>query len=229
MRSSVSSTCGFSAASIAASDRLPWSSSSSSSGSGAGAAASSSSSSRAASASSSSSSSSSEAAARAAGRGPGGAARAARRRGAARRGGGGRRRAAGAAFRPESTLSTSSASIWPEKVVSRSITSRSMIASSSSSSRQMVMAWKVSGLSQRPGDHGVAPGLDALGDGDLALAGEELHRAHLAQVHAHRVVGAVERLAADARSWRARASRSSSATGGASSRRRPRPRPRRCR
>ncbi len=48
------------------------------------------------------------------------------------------------------TLSTSSVSIWPEKVVSRSITSRSMIASSSSSSRQMVMAWKVSGLSQRP-------------------------------------------------------------------------------
>ncbi len=40
-------------------------------------------------------------------------------------------------------------------------------------------------------DHGVAAGLDALGDGDLALAGEQLDRAHLAQVHAHRVVGAV--------------------------------------
>ena len=40
-------------------------------------------------------------------------------------------------------------------------------------------------------DHGVAAGLDALGDGDLALAAEQLHRAHLAQVHAHRIVGAV--------------------------------------
>src|SRR6185312_9579999 len=34
-------------------------------------------------------------------------------------------------------------------------------------------------------------GLDALGDGDLALAAEQLHRAHLAQVHAYRIVGAV--------------------------------------
>ena len=41
-------------------------------------------------------------------------------------------------------------------------------------------------------DHGVAAGLDALGDGDLALAGEQLDRAHLAQVHAHGIVGAVE-------------------------------------
>ena len=40
-------------------------------------------------------------------------------------------------------------------------------------------------------DHGVAAGLDALGDGDLALAAEQLDRAHLAQVHAHRIVGAV--------------------------------------
>ena len=31
--------------------------------------------------------------------------------------------------------------------------------------------------------------LDALGDLDLALAGEQRDRAHLAQVHAHRVVG----------------------------------------
>jgi hypothetical protein len=36
------------------------------------------------------------------------------------------------------------------------------------------------------------PGLDPLGDGDLALARQQFHRAHLAQVHAHRVVGAVE-------------------------------------
>ena len=35
--------------------------------------------------------------------------------------------------------------------------------------------------------------LDALGDGDLALAGEQRHRAHLAEVHADGVVGLVER------------------------------------
>ena len=43
-------------------------------------------------------------------------------------------------------------------------------------------------------DHRLAAGLDALGDGDFALAGEKLDRAHLAQVHAHRIVGAVGRL-----------------------------------
>ena len=43
-------------------------------------------------------------------------------------------------------------------------------------------------------DHGLAAGLDALGDGDLALAREQLHRAHFAQVHAHGVVGALGRL-----------------------------------
>ena len=42
-------------------------------------------------------------------------------------------------------------------------------------------------------DHDVAAGLDPLGDGDLALAAEELDRAHFAQVHADRVVGAVGR------------------------------------
>ena len=140
MRSSVSSTCGFSAASIAASERLPWSSSSSSSGSGAGGGLLASSSSSSSVSSSSSSSSDAAAAGAAAGRRGGS--------GRGRRGGGCRRR--GGVLRAESTLSTSSCSIWPEKVVSRSITSRSMIASSSSSSRQMVMAWKVSGLSQRP-------------------------------------------------------------------------------
>ena len=41
-------------------------------------------------------------------------------------------------------------------------------------------------------DHGVAAGLDALGDGDLALAAQQFHAAHLAQVHAHRIVGAVQ-------------------------------------
>jgi hypothetical protein len=71
--------------------------------------------------------------------------------------------------------------------------SRSRILPSFSSSRQMMMAWKVSGLSHRPGDHRLAAGLDALGDGDLALARQQLHRAHLAQIHAHRIVGAVGR------------------------------------
>ena len=43
-------------------------------------------------------------------------------------------------------------------------------------------------------DHRLAAGLDALGDGDFALAREQLHRAHLAQIHAHRIVGALGRL-----------------------------------
>ena len=43
-------------------------------------------------------------------------------------------------------------------------------------------------------DHRLAAGLDALGDGDLALARQKLDRAHLAQVHADRIVGAVGRL-----------------------------------
>jgi hypothetical protein len=46
----------------------------------------------------------------------------------------------------------------------------------------------------KPGNHGLAAGLDALGDGDFAFARQKLHRAHLAQVHAHRIVGAVGRL-----------------------------------
>ena len=44
------------------------------------------------------------------------------------------------------------------------------------------------------GDHRLAAGLDALGDGDLALAGQKLDRAHFAQIHAHRIVGALGRL-----------------------------------
>ena len=43
----------------------------------------------------------------------------------------------------------------------------------------------------QPGDHRLAAGLDALGDGDFALAREQLHRAHFAQVHADGVVGAL--------------------------------------
>src|SRR6516225_10124426 len=44
------------------------------------------------------------------------------------------------------------------------------------------------------GDHRFAAGLDALGNGDLALARQKLHRAHLAQIHAHRIVRALGRL-----------------------------------
>ena len=43
-------------------------------------------------------------------------------------------------------------------------------------------------------DHRLAAGLDALGDRDLALARQQLDRAHLAQIHAHRIVGALARL-----------------------------------
>jgi hypothetical protein len=41
-------------------------------------------------------------------------------------------------------------------------------------------------------DHLVLAGLDALGDLDFALAAQQLDAAHLAQVHAHRIVGAAE-------------------------------------
>ena len=57
----------------------------------------------------------------------------------------------------------------------------------------MMMAWKVSGLSHRPGDHRLAAGLDALGDGDFAFARKQLNLPHLAQIHAHRIIGAVRR------------------------------------
>ena len=43
-------------------------------------------------------------------------------------------------------------------------------------------------------DHLVLAGLDALGDLDLALAAQQLDAAHLAQVHAHGIVGAAELL-----------------------------------
>src|SRR3954453_12743490 len=43
-------------------------------------------------------------------------------------------------------------------------------------------------------DHRLAAGLDALGDGDLAFARQQLHRAHFAQIHAHGVVGTLGRL-----------------------------------
>src|SRR5262245_3907645 len=43
-------------------------------------------------------------------------------------------------------------------------------------------------------DHRLAAGLDALGDGGLAPAREQLERAHVAQVHAHGIVRALQRL-----------------------------------
>ncbi len=42
-------------------------------------------------------------------------------------------------------------------------------------------------------DHRLAARLDALGDGDFALARKQLDRAHFAQVHAHGIVGALDR------------------------------------
>src|SRR5215475_9703130 len=41
------------------------------------------------------------------------------------------------------------------------------------------------------GDHRFAAGLDALGNRDLALARQQLHRAHFAKIHAHRIIGAL--------------------------------------
>ena len=40
-------------------------------------------------------------------------------------------------------------------------------------------------------DHRLAAGLDAFGDRDFALARQQLDRAHLAQIHAHGIVGAL--------------------------------------
>lgn len=44
-------------------------------------------------------------------------------------------------------------------------------------------------------DHRLAAGLDALGDRDFAFTGQQLDGAHLAQIHAHGIVGAFARLA----------------------------------
>ncbi len=44
------------------------------------------------------------------------------------------------------------------------------------------------------GDHRLAAGLNAFGNGDFALAREQLDRAHFAQIHAHGIVGALGRL-----------------------------------
>ena len=88
---------------------------------------------------------------------------------------------------------------WPSGpapyMASRSMMSRSRTLPSFSSSRHTVSASKVSGLSHKRADHQFAAGLDALGDGDFAFARQKLDRAHLAQIHAHRIVGAVILLA----------------------------------
>jgi len=49
------------------------------------------------------------------------------------------------------------------------------------------------GALAEPSDHRLAASLDALGDGDLALARKQFHRAHFAEIHPHRIVGALDR------------------------------------
>ena len=44
----------------------------------------------------------------------------------------------------------------------------------------------------QPVDHHVAAGFDPLGDGDLALTRQQFDAAHLAQIHAHGIVGAAQ-------------------------------------
>src|SRR5436309_1864831 len=74
--------------------------------------------------------------------------------------------------------------------------------SSSSKSLSLGGVSPSAGLSPSPGSGPFtvaglnAAGVDALGDGDFALAGQKLHRAHLAQIHPHRIVGALGRLLA---------------------------------
>ena len=48
------------------------------------------------------------------------------------------------------------------------------------------------GIAGEGGDDLLQPFLDAAGDPDLPLPGEEVHRAHLAHVHPHRIGGAPE-------------------------------------
>ena len=45
----------------------------------------------------------------------------------------------------------------------------------------------------KPRNHGLAADLDALGDGDLALARKQFYRTHFAQIHAHGIVDALGR------------------------------------
>ncbi len=52
--------------------------------------------------------------------------------------------------------------------------------------------WIDHGNARQRSLHLVQAFLDALGDGDFALAGEQFHRTHLAHVHAHRIGGAAD-------------------------------------
>ena len=63
-----------------------------------------------------------------------------------------------------------------------------------SSSRQMMMAWKVSGLSHRPAIIASRPASMRLAMAISPSRDKQLDRAHLAQIHAHRIVGALGRL-----------------------------------
>ena len=73
--------------------------------------------------------------------------------------------------------------------------SRSRILPALSSSRQMMIAWKVSGASQRPAIIVSRPASMRLAMAISPSRREQLDRAHLAQIHADRIVGAVGRLA----------------------------------
>ena len=70
--------------------------------------------------------------------------------------------------------------------------SRSSILFSLSASRQPQQRANGQRVLADAADHHVAAGFDALGDRDLALARQQLDRAHLAQIHAHGVVGAAD-------------------------------------
>ena len=63
-----------------------------------------------------------------------------------------------------------------------------------SSSRQMMTAWKVSGLSHRPAIIASRPASMRLAMAISPSRDKQLDRAHLAQIHAHRIVGALGRL-----------------------------------
>ena len=54
-------------------------------------------------------------------------------------------------------------------------------------------------------NHRLAASLDALGNRNFAFARQKLHRAHFAQVHAHRIICAIGRLFGRGRGWQRRA------------------------
>ena len=81
----------------------------------------------------------------------------------------------------------------------------------------------------KPCDHGLAAGLDALRNGDLALAGKKLDRAHLAQIHAYGVVGTLGRFLCGLDLGNRASARSRRVARRHRPARRLAPRPRRCR